>query len=90
MKQESRGTRSSPVAMPQTISFIPQFKLVVCSNEFMEIKSMDHGTWSVSAWWILVSIHRKACERRSLSNGMKLDKKYKTVRLLEILFMYDG
>jgi phage/plasmid-associated DNA primase len=31
--------------MPQTISFIPQFKLVVCSNEFMEIKSMDHGTW---------------------------------------------
>ena len=31
--------------MPQTISFIPQFKLVVCSNEFMEIKSQDHGTW---------------------------------------------
>lgn len=31
--------------MLQTISYIPQFKLVVCSNEFMEIKSMDHGTW---------------------------------------------
>ena len=31
--------------MPQAITFIPQFKLVVCSNEFMEIKSQDHGTW---------------------------------------------
>jgi P4 family phage/plasmid primase-like protien len=31
--------------MPQSITFIPQFKLVVCSNEFMEIKSQDHGTW---------------------------------------------
>jgi P4 family phage/plasmid primase-like protien len=26
-------------------SFIPQFKLVVCSNEFMDIQSQDHGTW---------------------------------------------
>jgi len=31
--------------MPQSITFIPQFKLCVCSNEFMEIKSQDHGTW---------------------------------------------
>lgn len=31
--------------MPQAITFIPQFKLVVCSNEFMEVKSQDHGTW---------------------------------------------
>lgn len=31
--------------MPQVISYTPQFKLVVCSNEFMEIKSQDHGTW---------------------------------------------
>ena len=31
--------------MPNAITFIPQFKLVVCSNEFMEIKSQDHGTW---------------------------------------------
>ena len=31
--------------MTQSITFIPQFKLVVCSNEFMEIKSQDHGTW---------------------------------------------
>jgi P4 family phage/plasmid primase-like protien len=31
--------------MTQAITFIPQFKLVVCSNEFMEIKSQDHGTW---------------------------------------------
>jgi P4 family phage/plasmid primase-like protien len=27
------------------ITYIPQFKLVVCANEFMEIKSQDHGTW---------------------------------------------
>jgi P4 family phage/plasmid primase-like protien len=26
-------------------SFTPQFKLVVCSNEFMDIQSQDHGTW---------------------------------------------
>lgn len=31
--------------MTQSLTFIPQFKLVVCSNEFMEIKSQDHGTW---------------------------------------------
>jgi len=27
------------------VTFRPQFKLVVCSNELMEIKSQDHGTW---------------------------------------------
>lgn len=31
--------------MPQTISFYPQFKLVVTCNVLMEIKSNDHGTW---------------------------------------------
>ena len=31
--------------MPQAITFIPQLKLVVCSNTMMEIKSNDHGTW---------------------------------------------
>lgn len=31
--------------MPQAITFIPQFKLVVCANVFMEVKSQDHGTW---------------------------------------------
>lgn len=29
----------------EPICFIPQFKLVVCANEFLEIKSQDHGTW---------------------------------------------
>jgi P4 family phage/plasmid primase-like protien len=29
----------------EPICFIPQFKLVVCANEFIEIKSQDHGTW---------------------------------------------
>ena len=27
------------------ITFIPQFKLVVCANILPEIKAMDHGTW---------------------------------------------
>jgi len=31
--------------MTQTLSFTPQFKLVVTCNVFMEIKSNDHGTW---------------------------------------------
>jgi phage/plasmid-associated DNA primase len=31
--------------MPQSISFIPQFKLTLCCNELMVIKSQDHGTW---------------------------------------------
>lgn len=31
--------------MPQTITFIPQFKLVVTCNVLMDIKSNDHGTW---------------------------------------------
>lgn len=47
MKQVTGGDplQARSPYMCQTISFIPQFKLVVCSNEFMEIKSMDHGTW---------------------------------------------
>jgi phage/plasmid-associated DNA primase len=31
--------------MLKTLTFVPQFKLVVCSNEFMVIRSQDHGTW---------------------------------------------
>uniref|UniRef100_A0A6C0JMB7 SF3 helicase domain-containing protein n=1 Tax=viral metagenome TaxID=1070528 RepID=A0A6C0JMB7_9ZZZZ len=31
--------------MPQTISFIPQFKLVVTCNTLMGVKANDHGTW---------------------------------------------
>jgi P4 family phage/plasmid primase-like protien len=27
------------------VSFRPQFKLVVCSNHLMQIKTRDHGTW---------------------------------------------
>lgn len=31
--------------MPQTVSFIPQFKLVVACNALMGVKANDHGTW---------------------------------------------
>ena len=31
--------------MAKPITFVPQFSLVLCSNEFMEIKSQDNGTW---------------------------------------------
>jgi P4 family phage/plasmid primase-like protien len=31
--------------MLEPVEFVPQFKLVLCANEFMEIKSRDHGTW---------------------------------------------
>jgi P4 family phage/plasmid primase-like protien len=31
--------------MQETMSFVPQFNLVVTANVFMEISSTDHGTW---------------------------------------------
>jgi putative DNA primase/helicase len=31
--------------MTKIITYTPQFKLVLCSNTFMEIKVTDHGTW---------------------------------------------
>jgi P4 family phage/plasmid primase-like protien len=31
--------------MTEMVTFIPQFKLCVCTNVLMEIKSLDHGTW---------------------------------------------
>jgi len=31
--------------MIEPLEFIPQFKLIMCSNEFPEIKTQDHGTW---------------------------------------------
>ena len=31
--------------MLQALTFMPQFKLTVCSNTMMEIGSNDHGTW---------------------------------------------
>ena len=36
---QARGLYGSPV------TFIPQFKLVVCANVLPEIKAQDHGTW---------------------------------------------
>jgi len=36
---QARGLYGSPV------TFIPQFKLIVCANVLPEIKAQDHGTW---------------------------------------------
>jgi len=48
MKQLTSGIEPIQARAPymlQAVSFVPQFKLVVCSNEFMVVKSQDHGTW---------------------------------------------
>jgi len=48
MKQLTSGIDPIQARAPymiESLTFIPQFKLAVCSNEFMEIKSQDHGTW---------------------------------------------
>jgi P4 family phage/plasmid primase-like protien len=47
MKQMTGGdpVQARAPYMVQTMTYVPQFKLVVCSNELMEIKSQDHGTW---------------------------------------------
>lgn len=48
MKQLTSGIEPLQARAPymlQAVSFVPQFKLVVCSNEFMVVKSQDHGTW---------------------------------------------
>ena len=46
MKQVTGGDPIQARApyMPQMVNYVPQFKLVVCSNTFMEICSQDHGT----------------------------------------------
>jgi P4 family phage/plasmid primase-like protien len=48
MKQMTSGIDPLQARAPymlKAITFIPQFKLVVCSNVMLEIKSNDHGTW---------------------------------------------
>lgn len=47
MKQLTGGDKvqaRSPYNLTTTI-FIPQFKLIICSNHLMLIKTQDHGTW---------------------------------------------
>ena len=31
--------------MTESLEFVPQFKLVVCANQFLKVNSNDHGTW---------------------------------------------
>jgi P4 family phage/plasmid primase-like protien len=48
MKQITSGedvVQARAPYQPNAISFIPGFKLVVCSNELMGIDSNNHGTW---------------------------------------------
>ena len=47
MKQLTSGLDPIQARAPfmiNAIRFIPQFKLIVCANYLLEIKSMDHGT----------------------------------------------
>ena len=47
MKQLTGGdpVQARAPYMTQIMTYVPQFKLVLCTNELMEIKSQDHGTW---------------------------------------------
>lgn len=48
MKQLTSGIdpiQARGLYAPQAVTFIPQLKLVLCSNYMMEIKSNDYGTW---------------------------------------------
>jgi len=38
------------------VTFVPQCKIVVCSNNFMKVKSKDHGTWRRIALCDFVSL----------------------------------
>ena len=31
--------------MLESVTFVPQFSLVVCCNQFMSVRTQDHGTW---------------------------------------------
>jgi P4 family phage/plasmid primase-like protien len=48
MKQLTSGVdpiQARAPYMTNMLTFIPQFKLAMCSNAFMEIRAQDHGTW---------------------------------------------
>ena len=48
MKQFTSGVEPIIARAPymvESLEFIPQFKLVVCANQFLKINSNDHGTW---------------------------------------------
>ena len=48
MKQFTSGVEPIIARAPYmvvSLEFIPQFKLVVCANQFLKINSNDHGTW---------------------------------------------
>jgi P4 family phage/plasmid primase-like protien len=47
MKQLTGGdpVQSRSPYMLNSITFIPQFTLIICSNLLMEIRTQDHGTW---------------------------------------------
>ena len=48
LKQLTSGTdtiQGRQLFTPMPTRFVPQFKLVMCTNELLDIKSMDGGTW---------------------------------------------
>lgn len=48
MKQFTSGVEPIIARAPymvESLEFTPQFKLVVCANQFLKVNSNDHGTW---------------------------------------------
>lgn len=92
---QARGLWKEPV------TFVPQFKLVVCTNNLFEIKSNDHGTWRrIRLCEFLSKFVNDPCPNEHSPYEFKKDKhidkffeKWKTTfmaMLVEIAFKTNG
>lgn len=72
-----------------TVTFIPQFKLVVCTNELLDVKSNDDGTWRrirvcefeskfLDKPYSDEDRHPRSCFPHQFMKDKSLDKKFET------------